>query len=433
MGYKTVRLSSNQDHSFVTIGGCILSILGGSSARSYSTSDGRGQDFTGTYSSGGFVGLKDINDLPDHNFGTSNTNRYATTLPGSSHSASGNAYSSSSYSDDQGSGVSSNTAGTSGTNTGSNSNSSPDIINNISSDTSSDISINFSPGASSSLDYNSPASSSHGSVNFANYAGSQQTSSDNNSPLDYGSSSASASYSPASPQLSSFTGSKTSAYTSGSSPTHGSSPYTSGSSLNYPAAHSNSYPSSSLLSSSSSSSSYPSSMSGSFSGSRYSSPSYQAAHTPSNNHPESLKFTSTAALNNYLSKIHANAPSYSHNSIPNHHGPNYLHSTSSNIAPSYSKSSSPYYPAGAYPKNPNKFIIIKDGHGGMMHSERPISSSSLYGGGGSNYKVRSAGPYSSGHNFAGNSNYGSSIGYNGNTGGGHHSAPSTFASLFGFS
>lgn len=385
----------------------------------YSTSDGRGQDYTGTYSSGGFVGLKDINDLPDHNFGTSNTNRYATTLPGSSHSASGNVYSSSSYNDDQGSGMSSNNAGTSGTNTDSNSN----ILNNISSDTSSDISINFSPGASSSLDYNSPASSSHGSVNFANYAGSQQTSSDNNSPLDYGSSSSSpASYLPASPQLSSFTGSKASAYTSGSSLSHGSSPYTSGSSLNYPAGHSNSYPTSSL------SSSYPSSMSGSFSGSRYSSPSYQPSHTASNNYPESLKFTSTAALNNYLSKMHANAPSYSHNSIPNHHGPSYLHSTSSNIAPSYSKSSSPYFPGGTYPKNPNKFIIIKDGHGGMMHSERPIPSSSLYGAGGSNYKVRSAGPYSSGHNFAGNSNYG----YSGNTGG-HHSAPSTFASLFGFS
>ncbi|XP_011311066.1 RNA-binding protein FUS-like [Fopius arisanus] len=108
--------------------------------------------------------------------------------------------------------------------------------------------------------------------------------------------------------------------------------------------------------------------------------------------PESHRLSQMPnALKSLMSSIHRDNPgSY-------HAAPNYIHSSLPNSNYKQHTSSGQFF-AGGFPKAPGKIIIIKDGPGahGIMNPENYPSGMFA---GGSGYKVRSAGPFSSGHHY----------------------------------
>lgn len=334
-------------------------------------------------------------------YGGGSSHRYST-VSGGGHTNPSSGYSSSAYPETAASSV--YTA---------HSNSNADALNSISgsystSDGQSDSPSSYS-GSSNAETYSS--GSNHGPATFSGYTGSASTSglTSNDHTVEY--SSPSTSYSSS---LNNYAapGSKTVSYANGANGhVHSASPYSSGSAMSYlTSSHGNSYPGSH--------SSYPTSHLSSYPG-RPASPYPGVSHSSFSDGP---RYPSAQALSNYLSSHSSAGPpsSFIHSSggPTGHRGslPSFLLGAASNPSASFSKVPGPFY-SGAFPKSSNKFIIIKEGggHSALMHPGEPSFPSRMFSGA-SGYKVRSAGPFSTGPHMAGSSFV--SSGYPGS--GGHH-------------
>ncbi|XP_015116005.1 putative protein TPRXL [Diachasma alloeum] len=352
--------------------GFVLVAIAGTSVNSYTI--GRVQDYSSpSYNPSSFTSLKEPQSIISTNYATSISPRYSSVYgPSSSHPEVS-----------QPSGYVGHSSGNA-----------PEALNTLTASYQSDSGSDH-PSYSSpqSIEY---AASAHnpasGSVSFSGYAGSHGSSQDLG--VEYASpSTASSSYS--------------------SSP----SSYPSSSNVNSAAGHSSS-PSGGHAS-------YPG-YSGSFSGGRHTGSSYPAEH-PQSSFSDGHRL-SPNALKSFMSSLHRESPGSYHSSGPSH-SPNYVHPALPSA--SYSKSPGAFF-SGGFPKGAGKIIIIKDGSGAhaLMHPESSFPSGMFSGGSG--YKVRSAGPFSSGHHYGSpSSSYSHSPGYSGTSG--HPNAAASGTSYFGYS
>ncbi|KAK0090226.1 hypothetical protein PV325_002296 [Microctonus aethiopoides] len=432
--YKTVRATATE-LAIITV--CALMITTDATVNGYTISS-RNRDYTNSGYSGngastsGFVGLsKDSHaDLSDQLSSSSayipsNSQRYSTVGSGS-HSSPAASYSSATYADSaQSNGYTSHSSNT------------PDSLNTITNSYTSDghASSETSPpgyatGSSNTDGYST--SNSHGATAYSGYTSGQLANSgglsgsDHTSSIEYNSSPSSSHLSPSSP-LTSYViaGPKAAAYTA-SSHSHPSSPFAA-SGHNFISSGHSSFPGSSH------SSSYPGSHLSSYSGNRHSIANFAPgnSHSSHNSYSDGSRF-STSPLSSFLSPHSGSGPSsFIHSSgTSSHRGgiPQFLLGASSNINPTFPKGPGSFYPgpAGAFAKNGNKFIIIKESpgnHASLMHPGEPSFPSRMFTGS-TGFKVKSASPYASGPHPGSIGNFASGLhlspGYPG-AGGGHHS------------
>ncbi|XP_063995270.1 uncharacterized protein LOC135172808 [Diachasmimorpha longicaudata] len=358
---------------------------------------GNAQDYSSpSYNPSSFISLKEPQSVVSTNYATSISPRYSPVYsPSSSHPE---VSQSSGY-------------------VGHSSVNAPEVLNTLTasyqSDSGSDHASYSSP---QNIDYvSSGHSPSSGSVSFSGYSGSQGSNQDLG--VEYASpSTASSSYS--SSPLSGYSVAKAAAYSS---------------SVNHPSSqHGTSYPSSSNVnyashspSTSAGHASYPA-HSGSFIGGKQPGSSY-AGESAQSSFSDGHRL-SPSALKSFMSSLHRESPGSYHSSGPSHSS-NYIHPALASA--SYSKSPGPFF-SGGFPKGAGKIIIIKDGSGthALMHPESSYPSGMFSGGSG--YKVRSAGPFSSGHHYGSpSSSYSHSPGYSGTSG--HPNTAGSGTSYFGYS